>query len=396
MARRPFRRFYAMPGCCDLIESRPHRNLIFPLPSPRGFGMMCGMKRAKIVKAWAELGDERPRLGDFEDYMNRPMGCGPYGIVRAWDVFERLTRGDCWWMYLDVRRRHCSLRVAKLKAAERRPRYYAAENERRRALAAERRRIRKRTTTNACPAREAILDAWSRRRDSHEEAIRFGSLLEDLECYLDNSLRRDGDGVIVGRNPGIKGWLRDNLPEVYVKYTTAMRYKAAAKKLKQVVELADPTPADAVLPPAAAEGAGSVRRDYGADEAAEGRAERRGASGEGTGTGGAVPELAVVRARAIWLEVVGGIGPSATALMARLDALTDPERVEDANMLAGWRGRCANEITERTKKRWWRRMLKKMREMSGGGTGGIGSEGDGGRSQERKARGENARGGIAA
>ena len=88
------------------------------------------MKRAKIVKAWAELGDERPRLGDFEDYMNRPMGCGPYGIVRAWDVFERLTRGEYWWMCLDVRRRDCSLRVAKLKAAERRPRYYAAENPR--------------------------------------------------------------------------------------------------------------------------------------------------------------------------------------------------------------------------------------------------------------------------
>ena len=36
---------------------------------------------------------------------------------------------------------------------------------------------------------------WNRRRDSHEAAIRFGSLLEDLECYLDNSLRRDADGV---------------------------------------------------------------------------------------------------------------------------------------------------------------------------------------------------------
>ena len=59
-------------------------------------------------------------------------------------------------------------------------------------------------------------------------------MLEDLECYLDNSLRRSEDGVIIGRNPGIKGWLCDNLPEIYEKYTTAMRYKAAAKKLKQV------------------------------------------------------------------------------------------------------------------------------------------------------------------
>ena len=307
--------------------------------------MILGMKRAKIVKMWAELGDERPRFGDFEDYMNRPMNRGPYGFIRAGDVFEFLTRGDFWWMYLDARRRDCSRRVAKLKAAKRRPRYYAAENERRRALAAERRKIRARTTTNACPTRESILDAWNRRKDSHEAAIRFGSLLEDLECYLDNSLRRDENGVIVGRNPGIKGWLCDNLPEVLDKYTTAMRYKAAAKKLKQVVELADPTPADVVLPSGAEETHDSAegqkgKRDYGADE---------------------IPELAVVRARAIWTEIVGGIGRSATALMARLDALTDPGRVEDANMLAAWREKYANEITERTKKRWWRRLVEKSR-----------------------------------
>ena len=57
----------------------------------------------------------------------------------------------------------------------------------------------------------------------------------------------------------------DNLPEIYEKYTTAMRYKAAAKKLKQVVELADPTPADVVLPHGSAEQK-EGKRDYGADE----------------------------------------------------------------------------------------------------------------------------------
>ena len=322
--------------------------------------MMCGMKRAKTVKMWAELGDARPRFGDFEDYMNRPMGCGPYGIIRAWDVFEYLTRGEYWWMYLRAFRRDCSRRVAKLKASERRPRYYAAENERRRALAAERRKIRARATTNACPTREALLDAWNHRRDSHEAAIRFGSMLEDLECYLDNSLRRSEDGVIIGRNPGIKGWLCDYLPEIYEKYTTAMRYKAAAKKLKQVAELADPTPAAIVLPPAAAAREGSAKRDYGADEISMESGDG-GEPGGDMGSKAAVPELAVVRARAIWMEVVDGIGPSAAALMARLDALTDPERVEDANMLAAWREKYANEITERTKRRWWRRLVEKSR-----------------------------------
>ena len=93
----------------------------------------------------------------------------------------------------------------------------------------------------------------------------------------------------------------------------------------------------AILPRGAAEREGEAKQDYGADE---------------------IPELAVVRARAMWDEIAGGIGRSATALMRRLDALTDPERVEDANMLAAWREKYENEITERTKKRWWRRLVK--------------------------------------
>ena len=299
--------------------------------------MIFDMNKAKIVKSWAALGDARPSYGEYERAMTRPVRMNRYGFVDAMEILDWAFREDFCWDYFRFRHFLCSRRVARLKAAERRPRYYAAENERRRALAAERRKIRARTTTNSCPTREAILEAWNRRRDSHEAAIRFGSLLEDLECYLDNSLRRDENGVIVGRNPGIKGWLCDNLPEILDKYTTAMRYKAMAKKLKQVVEIADPTPADVVLPRGAAGQKEEGKRDYGADE---------------------VPGLAVVRARAMWDEIVNGIGRSATALMLRLDALTDPERVEDANMLAAWREKYANEITERTKKRWWRRLVK--------------------------------------
>ena len=301
---------------------------------------MSVMNKAKIVKAWAALGEARPSFDEYERAMTRPMRMTPCGSVSAVEICDWVFREENCWAYFRLRHRLCSRRVARLKAAERRPRYYASENERRRALAAERRKVRARTTTNACPTREAILEAWNLRRDSHEAAIRFGSLLEDLECYLDNSLRRDEYGVIVGRNPGIKGWLGDNLPEILDKYTTAMRYKAAAKKLKQVAELADPTPVDVVLSRGEAERKEDGKRDYGADE---------------------IPELVVVRARAIWSEVVSGIGSSATALMRRLDSLTDPERVEEANMLAAWREKYANEITVRTKNRWWRRLVKEAR-----------------------------------
>ena len=338
------------------------------------------MNKAKLVRSWAALGEARPSFDEYEWAMTRPVRLTPCGSVDAMEFLGWVFREENCWAYFKLRHAFCSRRVARLKAAERRPRYYAAENERRRALAAERRKIRARTTTNACPTRESVLETWNRRRDSHEAAIRFGSLLEDLECYLDNSLRRDEHGVIVGRNPGVKGWLCDNIPEILDKYTTAMRYKAAAKKLKQVAELADPTPADVVLPrgetaPAAsvagtaqagtaAEKKWSKKQDYGADEVSACRVDGGGEAVEGS-VEGEVPELAVVRARAIWLEVVYGIGQSATALMRRLDELTDPARVEDANMLAAWRGKYMNEITVRTKKRWWRRLVKAAVSGSG-------------------------------
>ena len=68
----------------------------------------------------------------------------------------------------------------------------------------------------------------------------------------------------------------------------------------------------------------------------------------------------MVRAMAVWQEVVEGVRDNPTALMERLDALTDPERVDELNMLAGWRAKYENEITVRMKNRWWRRMARKL------------------------------------
>jgi len=262
--------------------------------------------------------------------------------------------------------------IDRAQSRLRRPLYYAQERARRETLAEERRRVGGRRTTNHCPTREEILDAWGHRRDSHAAAVRFGSMIHDLECYVDNSLLRDEAGAIVGRRGGVKAWLQENIPALYVRYTTVMRYKAMAKKLRQVVGLADPVPAEAVLAePQRAEREG--KRDYGTYEISSrirerpmDKQERLGTS-KGTQTEipnrkvmrAEVPDLAVVRARAVWLEVVEGVRGSPTALMERLDALTDPERVEEANMLAAWKAKYENEITVRMKSHWWRRMAQK-------------------------------------
>ena len=132
----------------------------------------------------------------------------------------------------------------------RRPTYYEVERLRRAKLAAERRRIRRRTTTSPCPTPEMLRDAFAHALDATTDMIRFGSMLEDLECYVDNSIVWSEDkGRIVGRRGGIRQWLRENAPDLSERYKTVMKYKALAKKFRQAVGVCDPIPAAAVLPP---------------------------------------------------------------------------------------------------------------------------------------------------
>ena len=313
-------------------------------------------ERERLFERRAELRAERRarRAREFGDLCEWTEGDAArwreHGFAPLETMFLELFRDAGYYMYLDYVRCWSTQRIDRARGALRRPLYYARENERRRALAAARRRIERRRTENPCPTKEQVLDAWLHAKDSHEAAIRFGGMLEDLECYLDNSLARNDDGVIVGRAPGIKGWLKDNIPALYLRYTAVMRYKAAAKKFRQIAGLVDPTPVSAAVP--------EPGRD---DGKLDGRA-RKAADGAKWQT----PEAEVVRAAAIWREVSDSAGKSATALIARIDALVDPEAVEDANMLREWRERYEREITVRTKSRWWRRLMKWTGKRDGG------------------------------
>ena len=147
----------------------------------------------------------------------------------------------------------------------RRPTYYETERARRMGLAEERRRIRRRSTTSTCPTPNMLRIAFAQARASTVGMIRFGSMLEDLECYVDNSVVwSEEEGRIVGRRGGIRQWLRENAPDLSERYKTVMKYKALAKKFRQAVGVSDPVPAAAVLPPDPPEesekGAGEVAR----------------------------------------------------------------------------------------------------------------------------------------
>ncbi len=130
----------------------------------------------------------------------------------------------------------------------RRPTYYARERERRRKLAAERREVRKHRTLNPRPTFDAIRVALRVARNSPEDALRLGSLLEDLECFVDNSLRFDADGRIVGRRGGIKRLFQREAPDLFAKYSTIMRYKAMAKRFRQACGAGEPVPPAMLLP----------------------------------------------------------------------------------------------------------------------------------------------------
>ena len=275
-------------------------------------------------------------------------------------------------------RRAATLRLDRIRHRLMRPLYYEREKARRQALAEERRKVRRRTTTGPCPTKEEVLDAWIAAKASPVALLRFGSMLEDLECHVDNSLLRDGSGAIVGRRAGIKGWLVENLPALAQKYKTVMAYKAAARRMRQVAGLSDPTPLSDALPPegAADEKVGGAEfRDYGADEihVADGAAAGVADAAAGVavlGAGVAVPgaEVAILRARAVCLEVLEQVGRGArrtAALARRLDELTSPDRVEDANMLREWREKYEREITVRTRDIWAKRLGRQLEKWAG-------------------------------
>ena len=99
---------------------------------------------------------------------------------------------------------------------------------------------------------DAIRDALARAHESVEDMVRLGSLMEDLECHVDNSPYFREDGSFAGRRGGIRRLLQEEAPDLYARYKTLMKYKALSKRFRQAVGVGDPIPASSVLPSAEA------------------------------------------------------------------------------------------------------------------------------------------------
>ena len=200
--------------------------------------------------------DDRPGNGEWyadaharawADY-NEPLDAFELAYILSHPLIAlQLSVGITDLRGLRCLRRGVTLRTNRLQQRAYRSRYYGSDNARRRRLAAERRKITRRTTTNPCPTPDAFRRAFARVRESVEAKILFGGMVHDLACYVDSCLRYDKAGNIVGRNGGIREWMAENVPELFPRYKTIMRYKALAMRLRQAVRLKDPVPTSSLL-----------------------------------------------------------------------------------------------------------------------------------------------------
>lgn len=98
-------------------------------------------------------------------------------------------------------------------------------------------------------SKELAADALSRPR-TLAIRLRIGSRLADLAPTLDTDNRYDiscsGAKRIAGRGRGVKGWMEDN--RIPLNYSTLMRYKRLAVRLRALLSLDERLPLEWILP----------------------------------------------------------------------------------------------------------------------------------------------------
>lgn len=115
-------------------------------------------------------------------------------------------------------------------------------------------RINRKISVNPPPTPEALEAAWAATRggrrgdpDILAARLRLGAMLSDLEPSVDQTYIRDEDGTIIGRQPGLRGWVKIYVPELLPHYKTLMAYKALADKLRIAMEISEPDTLDGFL-----------------------------------------------------------------------------------------------------------------------------------------------------
>ena len=177
-----------------------------------------GHGRRKPAHVWAE---DYSFLDRHDRYYSDEHLCGPCYVELADDVailifmLAAIALYATGWLLVYL--------VSRL--------FRAARRRRGQAVAFEetcRQHLRRRRTecVRGEPKPEQLLAAWEESRTSLAGKLRLGALLSEIKPHVDQSLIRDEEGHIVGRRPGICGWLRWNCPELVPHYKAIMAYKA--------------------------------------------------------------------------------------------------------------------------------------------------------------------------
>jgi len=117
------------------------------------------------------------------------------------------------------------------KALQKRRAYYATEAAVRQARKEQIEQARP-TPEHPCPSPSELTEAYSRRRESEEWKVRFGTLMIDLEEHVRRTYLHTGN-KFAGSSGGVKDWLKQNCPLLAQHYSTCQRYK---RKLQDVPE----------------------------------------------------------------------------------------------------------------------------------------------------------------
>ena len=115
-------------------------------------------------------------------------------------------------------------------------------------------RINRKNSVNPPPTAAALEAAWAATRGGRRgdpavlaARLRLGSMLSDLEPTVDQSYIRDETGAIVGRQPGLRGWIGFYTPSLVPHYKSLMAYKALADKLRLALHIEEPDTLDNVI-----------------------------------------------------------------------------------------------------------------------------------------------------
>ncbi len=109
--------------------------------------------------------------------------------------------------------------------------------------------ITRKASLEAPPTPDELRRAWeaARGRGALVAKLLAGTLLSNLEPAVDQSYLRSEDGTIVGRRPGLKGWLRGYCPDLVPHYKALMSYKALADKLRVALGIEEPDTLSGVI-----------------------------------------------------------------------------------------------------------------------------------------------------